>query len=125
MEKEKTVIQLIKDDPWLTPYAPDIATRLKALSAARSEIENEYGSLAQFAAAHRYLGINYDSAKNGWYYREWAPAADALFLTGDFNNWNRTSHPLTRNEKGIWEIFLPDSEYKDSFVSGSWVKVHI
>ena len=115
MEKEKTVIQLIKDDPWLTPYAPDIADRLKSLSDAKSEIENEYGSLDQFAQAHQYLGINYDQHKKGWYYREWAPAAYALFLIGDFNNWNRESHPLTRNDPGIWEIFLPDSEYKDSF----------
>ena len=46
-------------------------------------------------------------------------------LTGDFNDWNRTSHKLERNNKGDWEIFLPYEEYKNSFVHGSKVKVHV
>jgi 1,4-alpha-glucan branching enzyme len=32
------------------------------------------------------------SGQNGWYYREWAPNADQLYLTGDFNGWG----PLLR-----------------------------
>ncbi|MEJ7680937.1 MAG: hypothetical protein WKG06_24420 [Segetibacter sp.] len=46
-------------------------------------------------------------------------------MTGDFNGWNRTSHKLERNDKGDWEIFLPYTEYKDTFVHGSKVKVNV
>jgi len=124
--KEATLpLQLIQDDPWLTPYAPDLAERQQRFTQAKENIEQEYGSLLQFAGAHQYLGINYDKTRKGWTYREWAPAAYEVYLTGDFNGWNRQSHPLTRNQNGIWEIFLPDADYQNSFVPGSLVKVHI
>ncbi len=38
----------------------------------------------------------------------WAPDAWAVFVMGDFNGWNKHSHPLrTRGSSGIWEGFLP------------------
>ncbi|MGV3504012.1 MAG: alpha amylase C-terminal domain-containing protein [Adhaeribacter sp.] len=125
MKKRVATVQLIQDDPWLSPYEADITERQKLYQEAREEIEKEFGSLLNFARAYRYLGINYDAQKGGWWYREWAPGAYALYLVGDFNNWDRSAHPLARNESGIWEIFLPDSRYGDSFVPGSLVKVHV
>ena len=125
MEKVSPVLQLVKDDLWLSPYEPDLLERQQTYRQVKKNIEQEYGSLNHYAQAHKYLGINYDPEQKGWWYREWAPAAYALFLTGDFNNWNRESHPLTVNARGFWEIFLPDTEYADTFTSGSLVKVHI
>ncbi|MFN6944385.1 MAG: alpha amylase C-terminal domain-containing protein, partial [Cytophagaceae bacterium] len=52
-------------------------------------------------------------------------AAHELYLTGDFNNWDRRSHKLERNENGDWEIFLPAKDYKKTFIHGSKIKVHI
>ncbi|KAG9317381.1 glycoside hydrolase family 13 protein [Chiua virens] len=40
-------------------------------------------------------------------YREWAPNAREANLIGDFNQWNRLSHPMTKNHYGVWEITLP------------------
>ena len=38
----------------------------------------------------------------------WAPDAERVFVIGDFNGWDRTSHPLRpRNSSGIWEGFIP------------------
>ena len=125
MKKEAPELQLIIDDPWLSPYEPEMRERQQTYLLAKNNIEQEFGSLAKFAQAHEYLGINYDPEKKGWWYREWAPAAYALFLVGDFNGWNRESHPLTKNIRSIWEIFLPDAEYADSFTPQSLVKVHI
>ncbi len=51
------------------------------------------------------------------------PRHNALYLTGDFNNWDRFSHPLQKNEFGIWEIFLDKKQYQDSFTHGSKIKV--
>jgi 1,4-alpha-glucan branching enzyme len=47
----------------------------------------------------------------------WAPDAEGMFVVGDFNNWNRGSHPLRpRGVSGIWEGFIPgvlkDTLYK-------------
>jgi 1,4-alpha-glucan branching enzyme len=30
--------------------------------------------------------------------------ADRIYLVGDFNNWNRTSHPMERDREGGWRI---------------------
>ena len=53
---------------------------------------------------HGYFGFH--KVSGGWICREWAPDAKEMYLTGDFNRWDRRSHPMTRKEKGIFEIFL-------------------
>lgn len=116
---------LVQDDPWLEPYNQDITDRYGRYKSALGDIEKVSGSILNFATAHNYYGINFDSTLNGWWYREWAPNAQQLFLMGDFNGWHRSSHGLVRNQSKDWEIFLPYEEYKDSFVHGSRVKVHV
>ena len=38
----------------------------------------------------------------------WAPNAEAVFVTGSFNDWNKENHPLARRaNSGIWEGFIP------------------
>ncbi len=32
--------------------------------------------------------------------------AETVHLVGDFNGWNRQSHPLSRTEDGGWQIIL-------------------
>lgn len=118
-------LPIIQEDPWLDPYVYEVYNRFDRYKKARKEIEDAEGSLLNFATGHYYYGINFDKEKNGWAYREWAPAAHNLYLIGDFNGWDRTSHKLERNNRGDWEIFLPYNEYKDSFVHGSKVKVNV
>lgn len=93
--------------------------------ATLGHIEYEYGSLLEFARAHEYFGIHFEPFRNGWVYREWAPQAYNIFLMGDFNSWNKYSHPLKKDVRGYWEIFLPYEQYKDSFVHGSKIKIHV
>lgn len=124
-EIENNIPQLVKDDGWLSPFAPDIIKRQDQFNLTQEKIQQQYGSLGNFANQHQYLGINYDAKNEGWWYREWAPAARQLFLIGDFNNWNRSQHPLHKNERGIWEIFLPDQEYTGLFGHQTKVKVHV
>ncbi|MBI1257158.1 MAG: 1,4-alpha-glucan branching protein GlgB [Chloroflexi bacterium] len=46
--------------------------------------------------------------QRGVYYATWAPSAKAVSVVGDFNGWNRRSHPLQpRGSSGIWEGFIP------------------
>ncbi|GAB3876881.1 1,4-alpha-glucan branching protein GlgB [Terrabacter terrigena] len=38
----------------------------------------------------------------------WAPRAKAVHVIGDFNDWDRRTHPMRAlGESGIWELFLP------------------
>jgi len=118
-------LPIVQEDPWLDPYIHDVHERFERFKEKRGEIEAAAGSLLNFAKSHFYYGITFDSEKKGWFYREWAPHAHNLFLTGDFNDWNRTSHKLERNERGDWQIFLPYAAYKNTFVHASKVKVHV
>ncbi|MDP4291825.1 MAG: alpha-amylase family glycosyl hydrolase [Bacteroidota bacterium] len=113
------------DDPVLKPYSSVIRARKERYLNALDEINSEYGSLLSFAQLHTYLGFHYDRQNLGWIYREWAPNAKALYLIGDFNNWNRRSHPMRLNAKGYWEIFLADLDYATTFTHGSKVKVTV
>lgn len=52
----------------------------------------------------------------------WAPNADKVFVMGDFNGWDKSSHPMqTKGGSGIWERFVPDvghgASYKYHIVS--------
>ncbi|MFZ9213686.1 MAG: 1,4-alpha-glucan branching protein GlgB [Sediminibacterium sp.] len=58
---------------------------------------------------------------NGTYFAVWAPSATAVFVTGNFNGWNESSHPLhvRPDASGIWEGFIP------GVVAGELYKYHI
>ena len=43
----------------------------------------------------------------GTYFAVWAPDAEQVCVTGDFNGWDRASHPMrSRGQSGIWECFI-------------------
>ena len=118
-------LSIIQEDPWLDPYVHDVYERFERYKRARKEIEDVEGSLLNFAKGHYYYGINFDTERNGWTYREWAPNAHQLYLTGDFNEWNRTTHQLERNKKEIGKYFFLMKNTKNTFVHGSKIKVHV
>ena len=122
---DSTKIALIRDEEWLREYESNIAERLHRFSTALDEIGQISGSILEFARIHEYFGIHFDQERNGWIYREWAPAAYQLFFFGDFNNWDRYNHPMTKDPGGVWEIFLPYETYKDRFIHKGLVKVHV
>jgi 1,4-alpha-glucan branching enzyme len=119
----KEPLKLVKDDPWLEPSAQDIQDRHNRYLHKLKSIEDDFGSLDAFADGYKYFGIHFDAKRNGWIYREWAPHAKALYLVGDFNNWEQFTHPLRRNDFGVWEIFLDYESNKDTFTHGSKIKV--
>src|SRR5947207_2931470 len=54
-----------------------------------------------------------------------APGAKSLRLIGDFNGWDRGANLMTRDELGVWSIFLPDNQFAQRLTHGSKVKVHV
>ncbi|MCF7763335.1 MAG: 1,4-alpha-glucan branching protein GlgB [Verrucomicrobia bacterium] len=46
----------------------------------------------------------------------WAPNAEKVSVMGDFNGWNKSSHPMqTKGGSGIWERFIPDIGHGASY----------
>ena len=109
--------RLIELNPQLAPYTADIDLRMSLYRDAKKRLLAEGQTLNDFANAHNYYGFHH--ADGGWYYREWAPAADQLYLEGDFNDWRETSHPLTPVGNGNWELYL---EGDDALWEGCKVK---
>jgi 1,4-alpha-glucan branching enzyme len=102
------MLQLIKDDGWLAPYEQDIQNRFDYVQKELKRINSDYGDLLQYANRHTELGVQ--KSDSGYRYRECAPAASALSLVGDFNNWNADSHPLKKDKDGIWEVTVDKKE---------------
>jgi 1,4-alpha-glucan branching enzyme len=47
--------------------------------------------------------------RTGVEFAVWAPNAELVSVTGDFNGWNPDTNPMrVRQEAGVWETFVPD-----------------
>jgi len=97
--------KIMEHNPQLQCFAGDIELRMQLYRQTKERLLPDGGTLLDFANAHEFFGIH--RTDGGWVYREWAPNAHALYLTGEFNGWNWTSHPLTPIGDGNWELFLP------------------
>ncbi len=95
---------ILEIDPYLAPYKDDIELRTTLYEKKRTQLLGDLDSISDFANGHKYFGFH--KTDDGWVYREWAPAADKMYLTGDFNNWDTESHPMERIENGIFEIYI-------------------
>ena len=109
--------RVLELNPQLQPFAGDIELRMFNYHNTKHRLMPQGGTLKDFANGHEYFGIH--RVDGGWVYREWAPNAHQLYLTGDFNNWNQTQYPLKRLENGVWELFL---EGKDALWEGCKIK---
>lgn len=98
-------------------YEKDIELRVNDYKRKKKELLGRGETLSDFANGAEYFGFHRTS--DGWVYREWAPAADEMYLTGDFNGWNKTSHPMEKKENGVFEIQL---DGKDALYNGCKVK---
>jgi len=55
------------------------------------------------------MGATVYQDQDGWgtTFRTWAPHADAVYLTGSFNNWATNTHPLSPEEGDLWSLDVP------------------
>lgn len=96
---------ILENFPELRPYEGDINLRMERYKGKKAQLLQGHSSLRDFANAHAWYGFH--KLEDGWAYREWAPAADQLYLTGDFNDWQWTATPMNRLDNGNWELILP------------------
>ncbi len=72
---------------------------------------------------YQHLGAHlvYDGDLKGVHFAVWAPNAEEVSVIGDFNGWQKTSHPLKQFHmgSGIWEGFIANLD------SGMRYKYHI
>ena len=97
--------KILDIDPGLKPFEADINLRMDSYKNTKKALLKKGQKLKDFANAYEYFGFH--KSNEGWTYREWAPAAEAMFLTGDFNGWERPGLPMNKLDAGVFEVFLP------------------
>ena len=102
-------LKIIKNDPWLEPYADAITGRFQDAVNKERELVGKGGSLVDFANAHHYFGLH--RTADGWVFREWAPNATDIVLIGDFTRWQeQAKYRMTRLDNGVWELKLKHND---------------
>jgi len=66
--------------------------------------------------AYEYLGSHFATrkGKKGVIFRVWAPAAKAVSVVGDFNEWNENATLMT-NDGGVFEAFVEGLKVYDNY----------
>jgi len=109
--------KILQTEKQLAPYKQDIQLRMDNFENKKRQLLAPGQTLSDFANGHLFYGFH--QTEDGWIYREWAPAAQEMFLMGDFNNWDRYAYPMTKKENGVFELFIPG---KDTLRSGQRVR---
>ena len=93
-------------DPWLEPFIPVIEERINKCQIKERNLAGK-SPLTDFAMGHFYYGLHLEN--DNWIFREWAPNATDIYLTGTFTGWKEKQEFNLRriNPYGDWEIKLP------------------
>jgi 1,4-alpha-glucan branching enzyme len=87
------MLNIIKNDPWLNPYANAIEGRHNFYLKRLSDLTQAgHITLSDFASGYLYFGLH--KTEDGWIFREWAPNATEIFLVGTFNDGKNRNHSV-------------------------------
>lgn len=101
------ILPIVKSDKYLEPYADAIYGRYEYARYMEDKLTGGVQTLSDFATGYMYFGLHRTS--DGWVFREWAPNATAIYMTGDFNGWSKQDdYSLKKLHDGIWELRLPE-----------------
>ena len=97
---------IYKTDPWLAPYKYDVDARKNKILKTLKEMTKGTGKLSPQINNHLYYGLHLEYGY--WVFREWAPNATKIYLTGSFNGWKKEEqYALKPIGGGNWELVLP------------------
>ena len=119
MKKE---LAILRNDPWLEPYAGAIEGRHHDVEVKLHELTaGTRGSLVRFANAYNYFGLHRTKEGN-WIFRDFLPNATKVLLIGTFTDWRDDERfALTRLSDGTWEGKFP----ADAIHNGDLFKMRV
>jgi len=100
---------IVQRDPYLSPYSQKIRERQERIHLKRIALTGQTGSLSDFANGYHYFGLH--RSEHGWLFREWAPNANSMWLTGTFNNWQlQDKYRFGPGKNGQWTLDLQEDQ---------------
>ncbi|CAG2100429.1 unnamed protein product [Medioppia subpectinata] len=93
---------LLQSDGYLRLHENEIRRRFRELTRIVAEIETSEG-LDAFTRSYEKYGIHVN-ADHSVTCLQWCPNARALYLRGDFNQWQMKTHAFERLEHGKWKL---------------------
>ena len=101
-------MKIYETDPWLEPHKGVIDHRNWLILNKKCEIAGK-GKLSLAVNGELYYCLH---KENGMYaFREWAPNASKIYLTGTFNGWKRSDEwALQPIGGGNWELMVPENK---------------
>ncbi len=99
-------LTIVRNDPWLEPYALWVAARHERALQKERELIGTHANLQECALRHLWFGMH--KRDDAWVFREWAPNAETIYLIGEFTGWReQEDFLLQKRGDGVWEISLP------------------
>lgn len=106
-------------DPWLEPYRRKLEAQRAYAERFRNRMLGDK-TIRDFALGHLYFGLHRTAER--WIFREWAPAATAIYLLCEKNQWQDSQEfALQRGEHGVWQLELP----AEALAHGDHYKLHV
>jgi 1,4-alpha-glucan branching enzyme len=101
-------LKITQNDPYLATFEQAIVGRHEyAVKREKELLGNSNNSLSEFASGYMFFGLF--KVKRSWVLREWAPNATAIYLIGDFNDWQKNEKfRLESKENGVWELKISE-----------------
>lgn len=116
--------QIYEFDPMLRDFKYHLEYRYSLYRRIRSDIDQHEGGMDAFSRGYEKFGFT--RSAQGITYREWAPGAHSAALVGDFNSWDPNADRMSKDDLGVWEIFLPNNtDGSPPIPHGSRVKVRM
>ena len=107
----------LMDDLLLHHFTGELQSRMMAAEKVARKLQGEKSTLSEAVKDYEYFGLH--RHEKCWIFREYAPNAKEIILTGDFSGWQIDSRfRLEFLGNGIWEgkfpldFFAPGMHYK-------------
>lgn len=114
-------IGLVQADPWLEPYADAIRWRMTVTQRLKDRVAPNQAAYEDATTQYAFFGLH-QQRDGSWLFREWAPAATAVYFLCDANNWQDSpDFLLQKKSDGVWEL----SMHAGALAHGAQYKLHM
>ena len=110
--RQTNKVQTLAADVFLRDFLPELQRRREYADIRERAITGYDRQLVEAVNDHEYFGLH--RLQDGrWVFREYAPNAQSIVLTGDFSDWKiDQQYALALRKNGVWEGVFPANTFQ-------------